>query len=316
MVDDASPDHCPQILDSLAQTDDRINVLHRAENGRAGMARNDGLKLAEKGYVLFADADDLLQQDMCEKLLDLALEHDADIVACGWSIRDEDGNLVGRGYVPERHYELINSRDRARALRNLNYQLWNKLFRYEVIAPLRFRQFEANIGEDTLFNVEAFCRCRRLRTTSYCGYDYIAHAESATGRRSRGMPYLRTIAKSNECIRNVMEAEDGSDEGLGFADRLALKRYSTGLCWISANPDEEERARMFHYWRRHLREKLLPGLKSYSLMGFFFKWLAKLQSPTLNCNMSRAVLWLSSPLSHLDRWRSRVALSRNRSKPY
>ena len=58
------------------------------------------------------------------------------------------------------------------------------------------------------------------------------------------MPYLRTIAESSECIRCVVEAEDGSIVGLAFADLLTLKRYSTGLGWIAANPDEEERVRM------------------------------------------------------------------------
>jgi hypothetical protein len=314
MVDDASPDHCPLILDSVARSDDRVRVLHRVENGRAGLARSDGLDLVEAGYVLFADADDVLEPDMCETLVKLADEHDADIVASGWSIRDEDGELVGRGYFPDRNYDLSEARERARALRSLNYALWNKLFRYDLIAPLRFRQFEANIGEDTLFNVEAFCRCRRLLTTSYSGYHYIIHGGSATGRRSRGMPYLRTIAESSECIRKVMAAEDGSRVGLNFADRLALKRYSTGVGWIAENPDKEERAQMLDYWRSYLRERLLPSLGSSSMIGASLNLLANLESPHLVYKCSEILLWVTSPLSHFDRIQGRLTLLANSKK--
>ena len=37
-VDDASPDDCPRILDVAAADDNRVTVLHRSSNGRAGMA--------------------------------------------------------------------------------------------------------------------------------------------------------------------------------------------------------------------------------------------------------------------------------------
>lgn len=316
MVDDASLDHCPHVLDSIAQADERVKVLHRTENGRAGMARNDALDLVEEGYVLFADADDILQPDMCETLLQLALAYGADIVACGWSILDAEGKLIGQGYVPERQYDLANSRHKARALRNFNYALWNKLFRYDLIAPVRFRQFEANIGEDTLFNVEAFFRCRRILTTSYCGYNYIVHSESATGRQSRGMPYLRTIVESNESIRSIIAREDGTPVGLSFADRLALRRYSTGLGWIAANPDESEQVRMLEYWRSYLENLLLPTLSGNAILGSILHWLSNLKSPGIAYNLSEKLLWLSNPLSGVDRLGGRVAVFVNRCKSY
>ena len=239
-VDDASPDDCPKVLDTVASRDRRMTVIHRTENGRAGMARNDGFKRAMGEYVLFADADDILQPDMCETLYKLALKHDADIVSCSYSIRNQNGDLVGRGRLSDRKLDLKVSRQRARAYRDMNYALWNKLFSREVIAPFNFDQFEANIGEDTLFNVAAICQAKKLVTTSYCGYNYTIHKKSATGRASKGVQYLRTLEASNEKIRKLISEKDGSVVGKRFADDLSLKRFATGCAYIADYPQKKK----------------------------------------------------------------------------
>jgi glycosyltransferase involved in cell wall biosynthesis len=310
-VDDASPDECPRILDEMATKDERMIVMHRSTNGRAGVARSNGVSLVKGKYVLFADADDILQSDMCERLLDLALKHDADIVACSWFIRDQEGRLIGRGYLPNRRYELALARQRAKAYRLMNYALWNKIFRHEVIMAIRFEQFEANIGEDTLYNVAALCRSRKMVTTSYCGYNYTIHTSSATGRLSRGMPYLRTLAISGDRIRQTLAENDGSAEGRRFADRLALKRFSTGCGWIADYPNPKERAVLWAYWRRYLHAHLLPALESYSFLAVLYRLLAATGNARTAYRLSRIASMITDPLCLIDKLEARIISRRN-----
>lgn len=49
LVDDGSPDKCPQICDEYAKEDDRIIVIHN-KNGGVSSARNAGLDIAKGKY--------------------------------------------------------------------------------------------------------------------------------------------------------------------------------------------------------------------------------------------------------------------------
>lgn len=59
LVDDGSPDNCPQICDDYKKSDVRIKVVHK-KNGGQSDARNCGLKEAVGDYVFFIDSDDYL----------------------------------------------------------------------------------------------------------------------------------------------------------------------------------------------------------------------------------------------------------------
>ena len=59
LVDDGSPDNCPQMCDDYAKKDSRIRVVHK-ENGGLSDARNAGMKVATGEYVSFIDSDDYI----------------------------------------------------------------------------------------------------------------------------------------------------------------------------------------------------------------------------------------------------------------
>jgi glycosyltransferase involved in cell wall biosynthesis len=62
LVDDGSPDACPQICDDYAMVDSRVKVIHK-ENGGQSSARNAGLAIASGDYISFIDPDDSIYND-------------------------------------------------------------------------------------------------------------------------------------------------------------------------------------------------------------------------------------------------------------
>jgi len=57
LVDNESPDACPEICGNYAKQDKRIRVIHK-KHGKAASGRNVGMKAAQGEYLCFLDSDD------------------------------------------------------------------------------------------------------------------------------------------------------------------------------------------------------------------------------------------------------------------
>ncbi len=82
LVDDGSPDRCPELCDAWAQRDSRIRVIHK-KNGGLSDARNAGMEAATGEFIGFVDSDDWLSKDFYEVLYETAQRHGASIAASG-----------------------------------------------------------------------------------------------------------------------------------------------------------------------------------------------------------------------------------------
>lgn len=85
LVDDGSPDSCPQICDTFETKYENIRVVHK-ENGGLSSARLAGFKLAKGEYILFIDSDDYISKHMVEKLVSAIESKQADLAMCSYNI--------------------------------------------------------------------------------------------------------------------------------------------------------------------------------------------------------------------------------------
>ena len=67
LVDDGSPDSCPDMCDAWIAKDYRIRVIHQ-ENQGLGAARNSGIESSTGELIGFVDSDDWLEPTMYEAL--------------------------------------------------------------------------------------------------------------------------------------------------------------------------------------------------------------------------------------------------------
>ena len=94
LVDDGSPDQCPEICDDYAKLDIRIKVIHK-ENGGLSSARNAGMRIATGKYIFFLDSDDWLESDGMQRLYETAEKYQVDFVRyrairTGWPGMEEN----------------------------------------------------------------------------------------------------------------------------------------------------------------------------------------------------------------------------------
>jgi len=80
LVDDGSPDGCPQICDEFVAKDKRFRVIHQ-ENAGVAVARNAGIDVARGEWIWFVDSDDLVDmRPVGDMVTWLQEHHDADLV--------------------------------------------------------------------------------------------------------------------------------------------------------------------------------------------------------------------------------------------
>lgn len=151
LVDDGSPDNCPQMCDEWTRKDGRIKVVHK-KNGGLSSARNAGLDVATGEFVSFVDSDDFICKDALENLYN-RIKDDATVgITSGMIYRYQDGCTSNfkdvwlcsvEKVIPASEFLLETMSQKA------SYTVWNKLYRREVVGNTRFREGRNN--EDTLF---------------------------------------------------------------------------------------------------------------------------------------------------------------------
>lgn len=93
LVNDGSPDRCPEICDDFRAKYKSIKVIHK-ENGGLASARQAGFEIATGEYILFIDSDDYIAPDMVEKLVFAIENQNSELAICGY-------NTVWNGAVSE-----------------------------------------------------------------------------------------------------------------------------------------------------------------------------------------------------------------------
>lgn len=83
IIDDGSEDRTPSICLGYADKDYRV-VYKRQENLGVSAARNTGIEVSNAEYIMFVDGDDLVESQLCQRLLDVMREQqEFQLAICG-----------------------------------------------------------------------------------------------------------------------------------------------------------------------------------------------------------------------------------------
>lgn len=188
LIDDGSPDNCGEICDAYAREDTRIRVIHQ-ENQGVSVARNAGLDIAQGKWLTFVDADDWLELDALERLVDAAERLDVEALYCGayqeWENHTETGGLPfekEKILIPEEKDRLYIYT--FKATENLFFSAgvtWGKLYLRKSLADFRF-PIGIALGEDAVFSLLALMHMQRIACLGKNLYHYRVRLSSAEHR--------------------------------------------------------------------------------------------------------------------------------------
>lgn len=179
LVDDGSPDSCPQMCDNWASADSRIKVIHK-QNGGLSSARNAALDIANGDYLLFIDSDDFAEPDMIEFLHSLITTGNYDVARCGAFIDDlinNQSSQIGDGerFIPsfdDSINDLMNGG-------NLSGVVWNKLYKTNAVKNIRFDPADG-CSEDIMYNFRVLSQTDRAIFCDEPKYHYVVRNDSIT----------------------------------------------------------------------------------------------------------------------------------------
>lgn len=227
LVDDGSQDNCPQICDNYASKDNRVRVIHQANGGRS-RARNVGIDAATGDYIMFVDADDWVDADYVERLYELAISNQAQLVVGRYReiysdcVQDESTGdvLVLKGQEPLEFYV------RGRGdYQNAN-AVWVKLYQKELLEGVRF--VENKYFEDVMFVTKVYNKCAKCVYYDQALYNYnIATPTSITFAGVNELTFRDEIPIFNEKEQFLVDLNriDLSDAYAFFKYKRLLTYY-------------------------------------------------------------------------------------------
>ena len=195
LVDDGSPDCCPQMCDEWARKDKRISVIHK-ENGGLSDARNAGIEQSTGDYITFVDSDDYLEPDTYPVLMQFMAEHpEYDMMEYPCTTTP----LCDHVYTDMNDYWL-----KGKAYQHT--YAWNKIYRRQLFNNVRFPV--GKVFEDVYTLPKILASCKTIATTSKGFYHYAANTRGIT--RTAGGQELQMLLEAHTDIlqKRFLKADD------------------------------------------------------------------------------------------------------------
>ena len=181
LVDDGSPDDCPQICNQYAEQYSNIKVKHQSNAGLSA-ARNTGIAAATGEYIMFVDSDDYLQPNMLGILMEQVERDNLDVLRFNYQNVNERYEV----FLPfkDAKRDVDYSEDVVDGETFLNKRLGPACYavmfvvRREIVLQ---EQFTPNIYfEDTDWTPRMLINAQRVASTPMVVYNYLWRQGSIT----------------------------------------------------------------------------------------------------------------------------------------
>ena len=193
LIDDGSTADCAAFLDSCSESDKRIKVFHKKNEGSSA-ARNTGIQNAAGAYTSFVDSDDFLMPymlDDAKKTIDkyapdmivgLAQRHYKDTEASGNLTEAFDDSAVSE--CPE----ISTFMNHILGYTNPSFKFksgyigdgpWARFCKTDIVKETPFG-VEGFCSDDTIWNLEILPKCKKLVVVNRLWYMYMINANSKT----------------------------------------------------------------------------------------------------------------------------------------
>lgn len=203
LVDDGSPDSCPQICDEYLRIDSRVKVIHK-QNGGLSSARNAGIDVFTGDYVIFLDSDDYWNCDnFIFELVEKITSKPSDVIIFGYNKCLDDGIVNNSSYNLN---ILMSVTGKAEHLKTLvkndifESQAWSKAIKAEIFKNNDMYFEEGVFSEDVDWSARLILASKSFDVLNNKVYMYRQHKTSITHNIS-----IKNIRDIQKAIIRIVE---------------------------------------------------------------------------------------------------------------
>lgn len=176
LIDDGSPDNCPQICDQWTEQDNRLKVIHKP-NGGLSDARNVGIDRAQGEYITFIDSDDTIEKDTLSEIMNAFTLHPVyQIIEYPVSVHHHSDrayilHFEEKGYTNLHDYWIIHKG-------YTHAYAWNKVYHRKLFTDIRFPV--GKLFEDIITVAKLLKLSGNILTISRGRYNYCENKDGLT----------------------------------------------------------------------------------------------------------------------------------------
>lgn len=245
LVDDGSPDGCPQLCDAYAREDPCVRVIHK-KNGGVSSARNAGLRAARGTWIICLDPDDWWEPGLLEAARTLLQESETDLLIFSYFHEENGVSTRCRMGLPEHtvhggkalleKLQLGILDENHRFVKSYIGAPWMQFVRRSLITE-RDLFFDETLrqSEDSLWNLNLLEQASDVTLLNEAFYHYRIHGASCFHRYDPELP--AQIEQINRKFRAFGETQH---KGAAYREAYAfwlMKKYLQLLKLYFFHPD-------------------------------------------------------------------------------
>lgn len=207
VVDDASTDSTCEVVNGIK--DDRLKLVKHNRNLGLNQTRISGLNVTSGEYVMFMDADDTLEPEAVERLLQRQRATSADIVVMASRRIGKYVPLKIPFFIPSEFFcnvETVVARNILPAIlskEGFSLSLVDKMYSRELLDTVGLQAESGFIGEDMLTNIRIFNSDARVAWTDYVGYNWTTGGGSTQSPTNIWEAEKRLYIRCRELLKEI-----------------------------------------------------------------------------------------------------------------
>ena len=180
VIDDGSTDCTSEVIKKYKKKDSRIIALSTDHLG-PNMARSRGVNVANGDYIMFVDADDYLEVNAVEILIDKFCHTDVNIIRFNSVYRDSGKKVSPIPMQGRKQKIIMQNKIEEFLLTSIKLNaLWSQIYKSDFLKGVEAFGYDISFGEDFLVNLEVYQKIDKMLILDDVLYHYCDNSKSIT----------------------------------------------------------------------------------------------------------------------------------------